>query len=119
MKCVLEIPEIEALTGPSLDALVALAEGWEQDPKVPQQWHHAVRGIFLTLDQLKFSGSWALAGPIIEGSHIMLMFGDKEWLAETGGSGATFANHTFRDLNPLVAAMRAFVASRFGPSILD
>lgn len=115
----LEIPEIEALTGRSLDALIALAEGWEQDPNAPHQWHHAGQGVFLSLEQLRFSREWALAGPIIERRHITLIFGETNWLAEVGGIGLTFANHTFRDPDPLVAAMRAFVASRFGPSIHD
>lgn len=115
----LEIPDVEVLTGPSLDAMVALADGWEQDPKVLQQWHHAVRGTFLTFDQLRFAQEWALAGPIIESRHITLICGERNWLAEVGGTGLTFASHIFRDRNPLVAAMRAFVASRFVPTPQD
>lgn len=63
-----------------------------------------------------FSTSWAIAGPIIERERIEIIpsvnEGDKSWSAWAYQRGPFYFGPT-----PLVAAMRAFVSSRFGPIV--
>lgn len=62
------------------------------------------------------SSSWVEAGPIIERERIEISPsvtpGDTRWSAWAYGRGVIYFGPT-----PLVAAMRAFVASRFGPTV--
>lgn len=66
--------------------------------------------------ELRFCEDWSHGGPIIEREHI--------WLAESYGSvtwRATMALHFWDKAmdgpTPLIAAMRCFVASKFGESV--
>lgn len=68
------------------------------------------------------SSDWAFSGPIIQENGITLMH-DREsgvWYAadsilEKGKSAPP--NYAMTDLSPLVAAMRVFVAIKFGPVV--
>ena len=64
------------------------------------------------INQRKWSTDWAQAGPIIERERISIgPYGDEFWAQ----SSATI--DTYYGPTPLVAAMRAFVASRLGDEI--
>jgi hypothetical protein len=90
------------LEGPLLDAAVAKAEGFDYLRPPPQREGWAP------------SRSWSVAGPIIEREVISLSaplcVGDYgEWSAFVGGSADSEKGPT-----PLIAAMRAYVASKLG-----
>ena len=104
----------DELIGTQLDWAVATCEGYSQ--------------LRENLHQLKFSSDWALAGPIIEREGIATrairpVSGDngyiftRRWIAEMfrfpGGPRRSVAYGT----TPLIAAMRAYVASRLGDEI--
>ena len=124
--------KVSELEGALLDAAVAKAEGiaWRIDPE--KDWcvtPHEARalnrraGDFNTLWQP--SSEWSQAGPIIDREQISLKSPDelgdrdgKEWEADMSvrhedgaecfsGSGPT----------PLIAAMRAYLASKFGEEV--
>lgn len=63
-----------------------------------------------------YSTDWTVAGPIIERERIevspSVTPGDSSWSAWAYGRGVIYFGPT-----PLVAAMRAFVATRFGPTV--
>lgn len=102
------------LEGELLEAAVALAEGWAPHLEPLEHWlRREADGGYL---------GWAAGGPIIERERIGVLSGDapfiKDWSASIKcrrdgypvflcASGPT----------PLVAAMRAFVASRFGDEV--
>jgi hypothetical protein len=66
-----------------------------------------------------FSTDWAQGGPIIERERIQLM----PWRPELGNvaswSGRTLDSWQESAATPLVAAMRAYVASKFGDTVPD
>lgn len=116
---------VEGLEGALLDAAVAIckgyrfgapqprAGGWIRYPlSVPGQdtlgacafengeWSAAIR---------RYSRDWSHGGPIIERERINLNYRDDDvWQAHYNGRWAVFGP------TPLVAAMRAFVACRYG-----
>ena len=61
----------------------------------------------------KPSTAWEHGGPIIERERIALEFLDGEWCAWAPGPQRADG----RGPTPLIAAMRAYVASRFGESV--
>jgi hypothetical protein len=97
------------LEGALLDAAVARAEG---------------RGLLFDfrgepaqcfVDGVLYSPStdWSLGGPIVQRERIELLRSGPGWCAQVGSSkGAVEDGHT-----PLIAAMRAYVASRFGETV--
>lgn len=98
------------LEGALLDAAVAKAEG------MIEPWASAIA----TGEEGRFAYSqdWSLAGPIIERERINLLDNGIEWFAGTiieqwqveHGIG-------IRGPTPLIAAMRAYVASKFGEEV--
>lgn len=71
---------------------------------------------------------WAQGGPIIERERITIAAVGKrslEWFAEVGGAALDTgvevgcSTHCAEDPAPLVAAMRAFVHSKFGDEVPD
>lgn len=62
----------------------------------------------------KFSSSWADGGPIIEREAIELVP-----LQGSGWSSRKCYENRYQGVTPLIAAMRAFVASRFGDKVPD
>lgn len=99
------------LIGAELDAAVARLEGWTaatfDDPAIRLV---AEMGGPREPADLNYSTSWALAGPIIERERIVLWpcAGGKEWTAAIGMGTLDFDTSP----TPLIAAMRAFVASK-------
>lgn len=107
------------LKGALLDYWVAKAEG--MDPQVEwlmPTWNFTwrattPRGTF-TSSGTRFSSDWAVGGPIIERESISIAPSSTGWSAlwperRNEAEGPT----------PLIAAMRAFVASKFGEDVMD
>lgn len=97
--------KVSELEGALLDAAVAKAVG--EDPTKVQP--------------LRYSRSWRDAGPIIERERIELEFidpADGTWYACVNplASGHCVLPH-YEGLTPLIAAMRAFVASKLGEEV--
>lgn len=118
--------KVAELEGVELDAAVAKAEGHEfrigMDGTIPTCWlkkeadGRPVAERYPPTSAFDPSTYWAHGGPIIERERITLTpLGDGDWDAvlvyKTGavsyGAGPT----------PLIAAMRAYVASRFGDEV--
>lgn len=115
--------QVSELTGALLDAAVANAEGWEWrviESESPFVW--LVDGPDVG-PEFAFSPStnWTQGGPIIERERIELQrhaCSDGWWAgirqaATTNRAGGAIAVGG----TPLIAAMRAFVASRFGDHV--
>ena len=125
--------KVSELEGALLDAAVAKAEGWERGvydqlddwarPDPSGMWW-IERGKFLIreLDRWHPSESWAHAGPIIERERIEVSPMPGRWCATPpgppadDGAGWHLHRHSYGD-TPLIAAMRAYVASRFGDEV--
>lgn len=94
---------VSGLGGALLDMAAAMANGDDQFPG----WRPA----------LPYSTVWAMGGPIIERERMTLypsaMPG--EWCADLSGIGKP--RICSEGPAPLIAAMRAFVASKFGETI--
>lgn len=110
------------LEGALLDAAVAKAEGLPVHPgrgrymvaaPIDQRWAH----------EFAFSTLWRDGGPIIERERIATVSTQGEWMAwhasfiEVGGSVESEGNVTAFGPTPLIAAMRAYVASKFGEEV--
>ena len=64
------------------------------------------------------STDWAQGGPIIEREKITLIYWQRErtWEAACPVNASAICAH-IKDANPLIAAMRSYVASRFGVEV--
>jgi hypothetical protein len=108
--------EVSTLDGLELDIAVARAEiaGGALDVKLSDAGMPTIATESGGWEPFRPSVSWAHAGPIIEAARITLVaqgFEPYHWIAlvetdSTGGAGP-LTGHT-----PLVAAMRAYVASK-------
>jgi hypothetical protein len=114
---------VAELEGARLDAAVALAEWPGRKIEIGEYNEGGTFCGVLDLDEPEYFGefhpstAWAEGGPIIERERIALRYGEDEysepdamWYAECG---------VFWDIGPtpLIAAMRAFVASKFGGEV--
>jgi hypothetical protein len=107
------------LEGALLDAAVALAEGdalpnfW-RDPEDGTCWSRPGR------EEWKPSERWDQGGPIIERERITVTLDDADglqWFASVGAwmcHDLVVGEFSATGATPLIAAMRAYVASRFG-----
>lgn len=113
--------KVAELDGALLDAAVAMAEG----DRLPDYWLDSANGtpwLRPGREEWHPSERWDQGGPIIERERIGLWAGESPyhgtpapagWFAEAGdlcqfkGAGPT----------PLIAAMRAYVASKFGEEV--
>jgi hypothetical protein len=126
---------VSELTGAELDYAVAICEGWVPpgDPFVNEwiddkqnrypsgDWRSLAGRTWLTARSLDaqwyaapfgFSRDWKLGGPLIERERIKLSIDVMgTWMAGIGDKWNSGAE------TPLIAAMRAFVASRLGDEI--
>lgn len=112
------------LEGTELDAAVALAEGLKDAGQFFDRLVHAssgaIRWATIRKDSWRPSTDWSQGGPIIEREKIDISAPDpfdedQRWFALLwrGRDAATVsAKFNTRGETPLVAAMRAFVASR-------
>lgn len=131
--------KVADLEGALLDAAVAKAEGWSPiaaDDDCPDRLRTFERGEqYELLGYLDFSLDWALGGPLIEREGILIaelvagrwsaVHPDSEDALRWCGLRGRHAGYVdFRDNDitytgptPLIAAMRAFVASKFGDEV--
>jgi hypothetical protein len=107
-----------------LDAAVAKAEG--QLAPIPSSWNAAERGEWTWVDgmNLAYSSDWADGGPIIERERIDVAYWGRKtqepWRAGIGiaaDSDVWDTDTAMKGATPLIAAMRAYVASKFGEEI--
>jgi hypothetical protein len=116
--------KVSELDGALLDATVAKADEIQIEQSFGRTWRRPVPGVARELYEP--SRDWAHGGPIIERERIIL------W-PHFHSSGAGWNAHTKGDVaytydweglepdgtgpTPLIAAMRAFVASKFGDEV--
>lgn len=113
--------KVSELEGDALDRWVGAALGWKPEGWTefgPKLWIKGEGKDFQVKRKQDFEPStkWADAGPIIEQERIALQpISDEEgvWKAYSLDSPL----RVFRDTSPLVAAMRAFVASEYGDEV--
>jgi hypothetical protein len=63
--------------------------------------------------------TWFTVGPLIEREKLAVMFGKfgEQWHGMTMDKGVSHISHHITGPTPLIAAMRAFIASRFGDTV--
>ncbi|WP_298702595.1 phage protein NinX family protein [uncultured Variovorax sp.] len=114
------------LTGVLLDFYVAKAEGHApkllrklNSPAGELMWHADTMHGSLSGMRHKFSEQWELAGPIIERENLLVAPngapGDG-WHSRVKSAGGFLSDESYGQ-TPLVAAMRAYVALRFGEEV--
>ena len=112
------------LIGPALDWAVAKCEGYNADGLVQLARRAPGKdyGGFLT----KYSTDWAHGGPIIEREMIQLtphcmtnpLHGWAAAFRSFDEDDAVYALYRKRGKTPLIAAMRCYVASKLGDTVL-
>ena len=125
--------KVSELEGARLDAAVAMAEGY---PVRNTRFGYEV-DFPSYLDEMGQDGcysgayspsdNWAQGGPIIERERIVIAWYKSlgEWYAIAGNAGIenfgsdelAAGEHNHLGATPLVAAMRAYVASKFGDEV--
>lgn len=103
------------LTGAALDWAVAKCEGGTTNPLA-----------FVGENRSKITESWATCGPIIERERIEIRESKGRWIAMWWADNSGMAknpaqrfefNQMTKGPTPLVAAMRAYVASKLGDTV--
>ena len=106
--------KVSELSGALLDAAVAKAAGFPLDEDGDRLDERTSGGAPMPFHP---SADWRDAGPIIERERIMVgpetEFADGSWEWEA----CTWSGKVCHGPNPLIAAMRAYIASRFGEEI--
>ena len=113
--------KVSELEGPTLDYWVAKACGWLEEnglnfeEMTPQFWEEN-----LVSDMFAPSTRWEDGGPIIERERIMLYpeHGTTTWKAYWSYDGPE-SETPAKGPTALIAAMRCFVASKFGEKVPD
>jgi hypothetical protein len=112
--------QVADLSGKQLDYWVAQAEGIEvKYTAAMEQWRVMGESTEIWWEPHR---NWAQAGPIIEREGIGFFraespgpeYGDEVWVASDAHDAFTCRGET-----PLIAAMRAFIATRFGAEVSD
>ena len=88
------------LNGVALDWAVTKAEGFDSEVDGP------VWGMW------KWATDWGQGGPIIEREGVSLTYENGDWYATMQGKPTTYFSY-----DPLVSAMRCYVASHFGDEV--
>lgn len=102
--------KVSDLEGAQLDYWVMKIEGWRQ-PYLDAAKEGAVA------DDGLYSRDWAVGGPIIERERIDLR---TDFSPENPGDWVAMMNGAYAEgKTPLIAAMRCFVASKFGDEVPD
>lgn len=119
--------KVAELDGPLLDAAVAKAEGWTAHEVAAMLSDRAQER-----DDIRYiaaSTSWGLGGPIIERERIATLMLNDQWCAWMPGTdhpdyipsywlfSKTAGSADGRGPTLLIAAMRAYVASKFGDEV--
>lgn len=92
--------DVSKLEGAELDAAVERAEGWVGAPTGAAPF--------------AYSTNWEYAGEIIERERIAVYPVNDGWQASVNFDLRDLGEHDMRGPTPLIAAMRAFVASKQG-----
>jgi hypothetical protein len=116
--------KVEELQGAQLDYWVARAEGIDQlsgfrmGPEGPEREFDHPTGCRV-VDHLMYSVSWRFAGPIIERHGIGVALFQRELWRGCAWDDAVLKQRAFdyAGPTPLIAAMRAYVASKFGDEV--
>jgi hypothetical protein len=125
--------KVSELEGDSLDYWALRADGWEddrpQDLQMKRDGQHCLVGVAPAYacnghQWRSPSTDWARGGIIIERERIHLEpFPDDEWMAfeRADGWGEPLEDSPLRQYGPtpLIAAMRAYVALKFGEEVED
>lgn len=102
------------LTGAPLDWAVAKVEGDELAARIIQ---YPKQAKFYSV-KVTPSTDWSQGGPIIEREHISLVNKhDGWWVASRMYNYSDEQEYIYLDDNPLVAAMRCYVASKLGDTV--
>ena len=132
--------KVEELEGALLDAAVALAEGWlsgsySLDGFRPdgQGWlspstlalggDETIEGGLWEMEPFAWSTDWQRGGPIIQRERLTITFNGEIWEAgpmnslEASGAAVSFCGNGQSGPTPLIAAMRAYVASKLGDEV--
>ncbi len=123
--------KVSELTGPLLDQAVAKGLGWRKDEEDASCWWTPDGGVRCVAPDLGFmpSSAWGDGGPIIERERITIggpdLMNSGLWEAfidpvcRAVGPVSADITGLFEGAGPtpLVAAMRAFVASKFGKEV--
>ncbi|MCA7985176.1 phage protein NinX family protein [Burkholderia vietnamiensis] len=116
--------KVSKLGGALLDYWVARAEGIEPSRLILRDQPDAVGKMCVRDDLFKFnpSESWLLGGPVIGRQKIAIYWDVDEWVAlwhsESSASGTLHARGpVMAGETALVAAMRCYVASKFGEEV--
>lgn len=106
--------KVSELEGALLDAAVAKIVDLPRHPQPDGSVLYRVNGELLAAEHWRPSSNWEHGGPIIESERItvqpMDFAGRQDWQASTDRFLQTLQNGP----TPLVAAMRAYVTSKFG-----
>ncbi|MBN3851988.1 DUF2591 domain-containing protein [Paraburkholderia sp. Ac-20340] len=119
--------KVSELSGAQLDEWVARAEGHAVDRRFRAEANsfvqvivseHGSRGV------PHYSSDWAQGGPIIERERFEIapwldQDGHLHWLAQQQELRDLFNKHALSGATALVAAMRAYVALKFGADVPD
>ncbi|MDO9357881.1 MAG: DUF2591 family protein [Polaromonas sp.] len=110
------------LSGVLLDFWVAKAEGLEPQLMRPigsgaLWWQASTAQGEVSSSDRAYSTDWAYGGAIIEARKIMVAWNAGHWIAGVAEYVDRDNARISKGPTPLVAAMRAFVASRFGEDL--
>jgi hypothetical protein len=107
--------KVAELEGALLDAAVAKCEGAEPRKVLVSLTFADDSPAKFQMMHKRYSSNWQYGGPIIERERMAIEPGDSSgrsgWIAQHFGSATEFGS-TF-----LIAAMRAYVASKFGNEV--
>lgn len=107
------------LTGPALDWAVASIEKMPKDAESVVNGNPVVLRTYwgeVTELRCEFSTNWAQGGPIIEREEIGLNAENGEWYADCYNPRDIVHCQCYGP-TPLIAAMRCYVASKFGDRV--
>lgn len=105
------------LEGALLDFWAMRALGYERGGDIPL----GATGCFPDGRPLPWNPSedWAQAGPIIEREKIMVAWNGDHWIAGVTAHVERADGRVWKAVTALSAAMRAYVASKFGDEVSD
>lgn len=112
---------VSELTGAALDWAVAKCEGWmsEEHAEGSEFWMEHEKHSPRYSGELAYSSDWSQGGPIVERECIHLcpiFYGvSPSWKAWKDSESGQEPRET--GIDPLVAGMRAYVASKLGDSV--
>jgi hypothetical protein len=101
----------EELSGKALDWAVATSQGWLADEENGDWIFHCAA--IISIERYAPSVDWAQGGPLIEQHKVTLdTTSSDQWEAHAGGPFGWWSSD-----KPLIAAMRAIVASKLGEEV--